>query len=261
MSDGDAKRQWIASTKRFEIMAKKFGSRNFSAREVSDDVAFGQGEMGFKDSKSFYSWIHNMAQRGKIFRVEYGVYTLSQSASASVPAVKVDALATAKEPLPEPLMLSKSDYQLLSWLVERMECLNGQASRVADRARPDWASEAEWCDFVTNMLDWHILRVLEDNAGERTFVIDVERCRDAFCLAKTAPPSHLLETLLHKRNHIQSRRELLAAELAEISAQMAKLEERRAVLQNNLAETERKAAKIDTYVNSSELQEVIRELE
>lgn len=261
---GDNKRMpYISSIKRLEIFAKKFGSRNFCIAEVKDDKAFLQGELGFKNAKSFTAWINRMGKEGKVLRVGSGVYTLNQSIViiSSVPMVKVDTLVATKEPLSEPLMLSQSDYQLLSWLAERMEHLNGQSSRVADRSRPDWVSEEDWHDFVSNMLDWHILEVLEDNNGERTFVVDLVRCRDAFCLAKTFPPSHLLETLLYKHKHIQSRRELLTTELAEINAQMVKLEERRAILQKDLTETERKASTIDTYVNSEELQKVILELE
>ena len=255
----DTKRQYGSSRKRLEILAKKFGSRVFHLTEVVNDVVFLRDEMDFTSGYASYQvWISQMYKEGKLFRVSRGAYTLKNDLVRSGPVKKIEVAPAKKEALPAQLTLSKSDYQLLSWLVERMECLNGRGVRVADRSRPGWASVEEWHDFVTNMLDWHILRLLEDKDGERTFVIDVERSKDAFCLAQTAPLNPL-ETLFHKRNHLQSRRELLTAELVELDAQMANLEERRVALRSDLAQTEEKAGKMDNYFNSSELQAILSE--
>ena len=253
------KGKYVSSHKRLGILAKKFGLRVFHTTEVVNDVVFLRDKMVFSSGYASYQvWISRMCKEGKLFRVSKGAYTLKNDLVRSGPVNKIEVAPAKKEALPAQLMLSKSDYQLLSWLVERMEYLNGRASRVADRNRPSWAKEEEWQDFVTQMLDWHILKLLEDKEGERTFVIDVERCRDAFCLAQTKPLNPV-ETLFHKRNHLQSRRELLVTELVELDEQITKLQERRLAIQVGLVEAEEKAAKIDSYFNSSELQDILQD--
>ncbi|MDP2684575.1 MAG: hypothetical protein Q8P20_06025 [bacterium] len=255
----DKKRAYIKSHERLEILAKKVGSRRFSYLGDLDSMEFSRDVMGFTCPDFFHIWLSNMAKKGHIARVERGVYCFPQNSTQLIP-VEDASEPCVKGPLPLELELSVSDYQLFSWLVDRIELLNGKSARVGDRNRPSWVDENLWEDFIIQMLDWKILKQIEENAGERTFVIDIERCTNAFCVAKTKDVDQV-QNLLHKKMYLQNRQEMLQDELSETEKQLEKLRERQTELEQKLVVTDEKLRRIGEFFDSSKVEKLLQDLQ